>query len=299
MAFATIAVSNARHSRRTPSHCPKMGRSFGRKTLCWQCSLKSWPSVFQIGTVATAAAFRWHAKTIVSKRFRELLALGKYIAFDLQESQMQLKIREHLDTEAFNDPRKVELLKQQAIFFLEKMADHWVEVLSGRSDKVLSTATLEQFFRSRERNEQIGRTLQYLLAFLSHIPGPAEIEKEPVNPAAQFREFIRYQVDLLLEDDVKKAVFREINSLGSLNGGNVWDFQERIIEKNRELRELVAKDGGGMAQTIAGLCQVLEQLSLFWLEIKHGDVYRTRRSDLYLYSLSRIVKNRCQQTLNT
>ena len=207
-----------------------------------------------------------------------------------------MKIFKNFAAEIFDDPQKVDLLKQETSFFLGKMEVHWVEVLSERSDKVLSAATLEQFFRSKERNEKIGLTLQYLLTFLTHIPGPAEIEKEPVNPAEQFREFIRYQVNLLLEEDVKKAVFKEVNQIGSLNGGNVWDYQEKIFHKNRELLEQVANSNGGIAKTIATLCHVLEQLSLFWLEIKHGDLCRTRRSDIYLYTLSRIVKNRCQQT---
>jgi hypothetical protein len=203
-----------------------------------------------------------------------------------------------LNTEIINDPNKVDLLKQEAHSYLKKMEVSRAKALSERSDKVFSPTDLEQFFRSKERNEKIGQTLQYLLTFLTHIPGPNEIDNSPVNPAEQFREFIRYQVDLLLEDDVKKAVFKEINNLGSLNDGNVWDYQEQIIRKNKELRELVAKCGSGIAKTIATLCHVLEQLSLFWLEVRHGDENRTRRSDIFLYSLSRIVKTRCQQTMD-
>jgi hypothetical protein len=209
-----------------------------------------------------------------------------------------MKIFNDFAAGVFDDPQKIDLLKQEASFFLEKMDLHWVEHLSERSDKVLSAPTLEQFFRSRERNEQVGRTLQYLLAFLTHVPGPAEIEREPVNPAEQFREFTRYQVELLLEDDVRKAVFREINTMAPPADDNVWDCQERIFVKYRELRELVARDGGGIAQTIAAMCHVLEQLSLFWLQVKRGDLWRARRSDLYLYSLARIVKNRCQRSLD-
>jgi len=209
-----------------------------------------------------------------------------------------MKICNNFKAEIFDDPQKIDLLKQEAIFFLRKLDVHWVELLSERSDKVLSAASLEHFFRSRERNEQISRTLHYLLIFLTHIPGSAEIDTAPVNPAEQFREFIRYQVDLLLEEDVRKAVFREINNLGPLSDGNVWDYQERIFATYRELRERVAREGGSITQTIAALCDVLEQLSLFWLEIKQGDLCRTRRSDLYLYSLSRVVKNRCRQALD-
>lgn len=209
-----------------------------------------------------------------------------------------MKIFTDFVAEVFDDPQKIDLLKQETSSFLEKMDLHWVEHLSERSDKVLSAPTLEQFFRNRERNEQVGRTLQYLLSFLTHVPGPTEIEQGPVNPAEQFREFTRYQVDLLLEDDVRKAVFREINAMGSLDDDNIWDCQERIFGKYRELRELVARDGGGIAQTIAAMCHVLEQLSLFWLQVKRGDLCRARRCDLYLYSLSRIVKNRCQRSVD-
>ena len=206
-----------------------------------------------------------------------------------------MKTIENFVTETPNDPEEVNLLRQEASLFLKKTEGHWVEVLSERADKVLSAASLEQFFRSQERSEQVSRTLQYLLVFLSHIPDPRDIAAVPVNPAEQFREFIRYQVDLLLEKDVRGAVFREINSLGSLNDSNVWDYQEQIFKKNRELRELVGQDNGAVAKTIATSCQALEMLSLFWIEIKHGDLQRTRRSDVYLYKLSRIVKHRCQQ----
>ncbi len=209
-----------------------------------------------------------------------------------------MKVVENVTAEILVDPQKLDLLKQDARIFLEKMEEHWTEILSARSNKVLSAASLEQFFRSKERNEQVSKTLQYLLAFLSHIPGAADIETAPVNPAEQFREFIRYQVDLLLEEDVKEAVLREISLIGSLNDSNIWDYQKGIIDQNRELRELAAANGGSIAQTIAALCQVLERLSLFWLRIRRGDLYRTRRSDLYLYSLSRIVKKRCQQTMD-
>ncbi len=194
------------------------------------------------------------------------------------------------------DPQKIDLLKRETSLFLETMEEHWKELLSERSAQALTATDLEQYFRGKERSDQVRRTLQYLLAFLTHIPIQAEIETAPVNPAEQFREFIRYQVDLLLEEDVKKAVLREINQVGSINEGNVWDYQKRIIDQNRELRELAAQNGGSIAQTIASLCHVLERLSLFWLQIRHGDLHRTRRSDLYVYSLSRIIINRCQQT---
>jgi hypothetical protein len=205
-----------------------------------------------------------------------------------------MKIYKNLDLDILNDPGKVDSLKQEAANYLKKMAISRTEALLARSDHALSPKALEHFFRSRERNEKIRLTMQYLLRFLAHIPGPAEIAEEPVNPVEQFREFIRYQVNLLREEDVKNAVFREVNQAGSLSGGNVWGYQERIVSKNKELLKQIAKGGSGTAKTIAALCRVLEQLCQFWLEVKHGDMRRTRRSDIYLYQLARIIQGRCQ-----
>lgn len=170
------------------------------------------------------------------------------------------------------------------------------DVLAERSGPVLSPANLEQFFRHKERSEKVCQILQYLLSFMTHIPGNDEIGDEPLNPAEQFREFIRYEADLLLEEDVKNAIFQETNHKSPSNGGNVWDYQERIITMNREMKELVVKDEKGVAGTIATLCQVLEQLCQFWFEVKREDIRRTRRSDIFLYTLARIVQSRCWQT---
>jgi hypothetical protein len=207
-----------------------------------------------------------------------------------------MKISETLNAELLTNPAKIDLLKQDAANYLKKMEVHWVEVLFERSDKVLSATTVEQFFRSKERNEKTSQTLQYLLTFLTHIPGPAEIEREPVNPAEQFREFIRFQVDLLLEEDVKKAVFNEINQMGSLNGDNIWDYLERVIEKNRELNELIITGASEVSSIFFTSCLVLEQLCLFWFDVKQQDIRRVRRSDIYIYKLARILQGRYQQT---
>jgi hypothetical protein len=207
-----------------------------------------------------------------------------------------MNISETIDKENYCSPDKVELLKVEVELFLKKIEASKVEVLSARSKLYYSPANLEKFFRNKERNEKISQILQYLLTFLEHIPGISENEAEPINPIEQFRECIRYEVNLLLEADVKKAVFNEINQMGSLNGDNVWDFQERIIEKNRELNELIITGASDVSSIFFTLCLVLEHLCLFWFDVKQGDIGRIRRSDIYMYKLARILQDRYQQT---
>jgi hypothetical protein len=190
---------------------------------------------------------------------------------------------------------EVELLKVEVELFLKKMAASQAEILAERSNFFVSPATLEIFFRSKERNEKTGQILQYLLAFLVHIPGTAENESKAFNPIEQFQECVRFLVDLLLEEGVSKAVFNEINQMGSLNGDNVWDFQRRIIEKNRELNELLATGTCKEASTFFTLCLVLENLCLFWFDVKGEDIQRIRRSDIYIYKLTRILQDRYRQ----
>ena len=207
----------------------------------------------------------------------------------------QMKINQIFAMENFSKPERIDWLKQEANHYLKKMEASQSDLLAERSGPVLSPANLEQFFRHKERSEKVCQILQYLLSFLTHIPESDEIGSEPVNPAEQFREFVRYQTDLLLEEDVRNAVFQETNHREHFSGGNVWDYQERIIAMSNELQKQVAKGENGSAATISGLCQVLEQLCLFWFEVRRHDIRRTRRGDIFLYILARIVQSRCRQ----
>ncbi len=205
-----------------------------------------------------------------------------------------MKIDQIFSVENFDDPRKIDWLRQEAGFFLKIMETRTGDVPAERTAPVLSPVGLEQFFRHKERSDKVCQIMQYMLTFLSHIPAGSEIEEEPVDPTEQFRDFVRYETNLLLEEDVKNAVFQETNHKGPFHGGNVWDYQGRIIAMNRELSDLAAREEGDPTGTIANLCHVLEQLCLFWFEIRRHDIRRARRSDIYLYMLARLVQHRCR-----
>jgi len=206
------------------------------------------------------------------------------------------KISEIIAKEHSYSPDEVDWLKAEVTLLLNSMESSQSEILSTRSSQFLSPTALEIFFRSRERNEKIGQILQFLLTFLDHIPAPAEGGNNMFNPIEQFRECVLYAVDLLLEADVKRAVFNKINQTGSPQGDNVWDYQGRINEKHRELHKLLITGVSGPASLILTLYRVLEQLCLFWFDVKQGDVRCIRRSDIYTYIMVRILLDRFQQT---
>jgi hypothetical protein len=206
-----------------------------------------------------------------------------------------MRIDRIFPAENFDDPGKIDWLKQEASFFVKIMETRTGDVPAERSADTMSPSDLVLFFRRKERSDMVCQILQYLLAFLSHIPAAPDIAGEPVDPTEQFREFVRYQADLLLEEDVRNAVFQETTRKSQLQGGNVWDAQERVLAVNHELRELVAKEEDDATGTINNLCRVLEQLCLFWFEIRQRDIRRARRSDIYLYLLARLVQHRSRR----
>ena len=206
-----------------------------------------------------------------------------------------MKIHQIFAAGNFSDPAKIDWVRQEAEYILKIMEADPNFTLAERCSQDMPPDSLLRYFRHRERSEKDCRILQYLLSFLSHIPTCAEIGKEPVNPAEQFHSFIIYQTDLLMEEDVKNAVFQETNQVGSRRAGSVWDYQERIILTNRTLKNMLARKEGNVATAISNQCRVLEQISLFWFDVRHHDLRRTRRSDIFIYLLAQLVRSRCWQ----
>jgi len=206
-----------------------------------------------------------------------------------------MKINQIFSVDNFNEPHKISWVKQEADYLLKIMKADPNYVLAERFGQEMTPAALEHFFRHKERIEKVCLTMQYLLTFLARIPASSEMQEEPVNPTEQFRAFISYQADLLLEEDVKDAVFQEVNHRGYYQASSVWDFQERIAAMNRKLKNMIAKDEPNVAGRISNHCRVLEHLCLFWFDLRDHDIRRTRRSDIFLYLLAGLVRSRCWQ----
>jgi len=99
----------------------------------------------------------------------------------------------------------------------------------------------------------------------------------------------------LLEEDVRNAVFQEVNHKNHFHAGTIWDIQENILTMNRKLKNMLAKDDANLAARISSVCRVLEHLCQFWFDIRRHDIRCTRRSDIFMYLLAQLVRSRCWQ----
>jgi hypothetical protein len=208
---------------------------------------------------------------------------------------MMMKINQIFSVDNFNDPRKIDWVQQEAYYLLKIMQADPNFALAERFGHNISPVALERFFRHKERSEKTCQIMQYLLTFLGHIPSRSDIQGQAVNPAEQFRDFLRYETDLLLEEDVKDAVFLETDHKDHAHAGIIWDIQENILTMNRKLQNMLAKDEANVAARISSMCRVLEHLCLFWFDVRRHDIRRTRRSDIFMYLLAQLVRSHCWQ----
>ncbi len=207
-----------------------------------------------------------------------------------------MKTVEIIANKKLHTSEEIAQLKTDVKIFLNKMEPSRSEIVAQRSELFPSPFPGEILFRSREHSEKTMQILQHLVYFLDHVPESVEDENRPLNPIRSFMECVRFEVDLLLAEDVKDAVFNEINKMGSTNGDNVWDYMGRIIEKNRELNEALITGTSDEASNLFTLCLVLEDLCLFWFDVKRQNMRRIRLSDILIFKLARILQDRCRRT---
>jgi hypothetical protein len=203
-----------------------------------------------------------------------------------------MKIDQLFAPDNFSDPVTLEWVRLEAEYVMKILEADPNYTLAERMKQVMPPENLLRYFRRRERIERSRCIIQYLLAFLGHIPSEAEVQGDLVDPAEQFRSFVAYDVDLLLEPDVRNAAFLETHPNGTPRDGN-HDFEERMSLINRTLKGMVAKGEGDIPAAIAALCRAVEQLARFWFDVHGNDIRRVRRSDIFMFLLAQQVQRRC------
>jgi len=109
-----------------------------------------------------------------------------------------MNIYQLLAASDFNDPAMLEWVRLEAEYMLKILEADSIHALPGRIRQVLPPEGLKQYFRRCERIELARCIIQYLLAFLDHIPSEQEVRGDLVDPAEQLRSFVASEVDLLL-----------------------------------------------------------------------------------------------------
>ena len=204
-----------------------------------------------------------------------------------------MKIEQLFAPDNFSDPATLEWVRLEAEYVMKILEADPNYALAERLRQVMPPENLLRYFRRRERIERSRCILQYLLAFLGHIPSAEEVRGDLVDPAEQLRSFVAHEVDLLLEPDVRNAVFQETRANGLPRDGG--DGEERILLINRMLKVMLAESGGDIPAAIDAMCRAVEQLARFWFEVHGNDIRRVRRSDIFMFLLAHLVRSRCRR----
>ena len=208
-----------------------------------------------------------------------------------------MKIYQMFAADNFRDPAMIEWVRLEAEYMIKIMEADPNYAFSGCMQKLMLPENLMIYFRRRERIERARCIFQYLLAFLNHIPSAEEVQGDLVDPLEQLRSFVAYEVDLLLEQDVRDAVFQQTRLNGLAHAGSEDDGEKRILLMNRTLCGMLARCKGDIPAVIAAMCRAVEQLALFWFDVHGNDIRRVRRSDIFMFLLADIVRSRCCRLL--
>jgi hypothetical protein len=204
-----------------------------------------------------------------------------------------MKIDQLFAPDNFSDPAMLEWVRLEAEYVMKILEADPNYALAGRMMQAMPPENLLRYFRRRERIERSRCIIQYLLAFLGHIPSEAEVRGDLVDPAEQFRAFVAGEIDLLLEPDVRNAVFLETHPNGQPQAGGDGDCEERILLISGMIKGMLAKGEGDIPAAIAARCGAVERLARFWFDVHGNDVRRVRRSDIFMFLLAHQVRRRC------
>jgi len=202
------------------------------------------------------------------------------------------RIEQLFAPENFREPHMIEWVCMEAEYVVKMLEADPTVTLAGRMKQGMPPENLLRYFRRRERIEKARCIIQYLLAFLKHIPSAEEVRADLIDPAEQFRSFIAYESDLLLEADVQNAVSQGPAGPGEEPRGGDGCGQ-RMLLMNRMLRSMLARREENPAVAIACLCRALEQLAHFWFDVHGHDISRVRRCDIFKFLLAHLVRERC------
>jgi hypothetical protein len=166
--------------------------------------------------------------------------------------------------------------------FIKYMEAPQVEEVQKRKDKSLNPEEMYISLRNREREDNIKFIIQYLLFFLQDIPVTLISELE-VNPYEQFRSFVIFQIKLLKDIDVIKAIIRDGQYKDSLSN---WDAME----------QLKGKVFGSLQDCYHGF-MILGELCQLWFDIRYKNNFPIRHCDILTYKLTQTLIKKLEKMI--
>jgi hypothetical protein len=201
-------------------------------------------------------------------------------------------IAQKLNAENLEEESALKRLLADVITYIKTAEGDNVKFLHEQSRGQLTSKDTAQFFRGHERTRNNRVILQYLVTFLTKLPMKEDLEGKIVNPFDQLKSFILYNVNLLKDPDVVSIILAEHERLGLLNETNAWYYRGQINKNYKQILEAAES-----AKTVSGegyckLFEALQRLCLFWFSVRNEDIKRVRKSDIYIYRLTRLLMKR-------
>ncbi len=159
------------------------------------------------------------------------------------------------------------------------------KILTLRRDQEMDPEASFKYFRAMERIEVRKKIIQILLAIaLDKVP-----DKKSRFLFFQLLELSKDLIDFFEEEDVYRESVREFkNSDFLLN--RIRDFDKFYALNKKEIKSFLLK--AKEKENFIFLLEALFLTSLFWFIIREGNIRKIRKSDLYIYLLSKELKER-------
>ncbi|MCP4148186.1 MAG: hypothetical protein GY757_10595 [bacterium] len=200
--------------------------------------------------------------------------------------------KKDIDTGALDD-FGVDFLIAEARKFLEHAYEDFSKALKMRlnNEKMDNECTVA-FFRSKGRLDNIKLVLQYLIYYTKEVDVKKEKKEDIIKPFEQFRESVHFLYSLMGEADVQKAIFREYIRVTPLEIGTFNKFEHEILGKQKDLLKMISRADSPRIESFHTLFDSLEKYSEYWFEIKDNNFARIRKSDVYIFELARLLREK-------
>ncbi|MCP4218814.1 MAG: hypothetical protein GY765_29550 [bacterium] len=146
------------------------------------------------------------------------------------------------------------------------------------------------FFRSKERIDNLKLILQYLLYLTSEVDIHTANHDDLVMPFTQFKQSVRYFFSQLLEEDVKKAIYEDYLHIAMDDKEAVAEVNRRIDDTHQRLMRMCDAAVSPVCEDFSILFRALMEYVRYWSELGRNDRKRVRKSYVYIYKLSKILR---------
>ena len=201
-------------------------------------------------------------------------------------------IANRLNAENIEDKLAVQKLIADISTFIGTVEQENERYLQARKSLQVVSEDTVKFFRNQKRVQNVCLILQYLAAFLSRLPLTREIEGQQVNPFEQLKTFTRFRADLLKTSDVLSSILMEYKRVGVLDDTNGWYYKGQVTKNYKQIIEIVESAKTAVVEDYCKLFEALQRICLFWFSVKNEDIKKVRKSDIYIYQVTRILLKR-------